>query len=137
MKAENGNGTLSVHNPFGISSAVLGRTDETWPDPVVLRLHFKGLGNFEVANGKVKLAASASLREEKPAVRLWKDGSEETPLDAKSPFWMEVRIVDGDGKQAKELPLKDGYFAMLLPKAIFMGNPKSITTTWIDFSTME
>ena len=100
---------------------------------MVLRLHLKGLENFKVTNGKVKLEGSASLQDGKPVVRLWKDGKEDAPLDAKSPYWMEVRIVGGDGKQAKEIPLKGGYFEMPLPKALFEGNPKSITVNWIDF----
>ena len=45
---------------------------------------------------------------------------------------MDIRILTGDGKSAKELPLKDGYFEMALPRAIFEGNPKSITLSWID-----
>jgi len=76
---------------------------------------------------------SVSLRDGKPVVRLWKDGKEDTPLDANSPYWMEVRILDGDGKPAKEIPLKGGYFEMQLPKALFEGNPKAITVSWIDF----
>jgi hypothetical protein len=40
---------------------------------------------------------------------MWKDGKEDAPLEEKSPFWMDVRILTGDGKPAKELPLKDGY----------------------------
>ena len=64
---------------------------------------------------------------------MWKDGKEDVPLDAKSPFWMEIRMVDGDGKPTKVIPLKDGYFEMQLPEALFEGNPKSITINWIDF----
>ena len=133
VKAEKGKTTFSMHSPFGISHAVIERTSETWPDAVVLRLHLKGLENFKVTNGKVKLEASASLQDGKPLVRLWKDSKEDAPLDAKNPYWMEVRILDGDGKQAKEIPLKGGYFEMALPKAFFEGNPKSITVNWIDF----
>jgi hypothetical protein len=56
----------------------------------------------------------------------------------KSPFGIsqavrDIRIVSGEGKPAKELPLKDGYFEMMLPKAFFEGNPKSIALSWIDF----
>jgi len=40
--------------------------------------------------------------------------------------------VGGDGKPAKELPLKDGYFEVALPRAFFEGNPKAITLNWID-----
>jgi len=133
VKTEKGKATFSVHSPFGIGQAAIERTSGTWPDAVLLRLHLKGLENFKVTNGKVKLEGSASLRDGKPLVRAWKDGMEDAPLDAKSPFWIEVRIVGGDGKQAKELPLKGGYFEMPLPKAMFEGNPKSITVDWIDF----
>ncbi len=99
----------------------------------MLRLHLKGLENFRVTNDKVKLEASASLQEGKPLVRLWKDGKVDTPLDSKSPYWMEIRMIGGDGKPAKVIPLKDGYFEMALPKEFFEGNPKAITVNWIDF----
>ena len=94
---EKGKATISVHSPFGIGLALIERAGETWPDAVVLRLHLKGLGNFKVTNGKVTLEGSASLQDGKPLVRFWKGGKEDAPLDAKSPCWMEVRIVGGDG----------------------------------------
>ena len=99
----------------------------------MLRLHLKGLEKFKVTNGKVTLEASASLQDEKPHVRLWEDGKEDAPLDAERPYWMEVRILGGDGVAAKELPLTGGRFEMPLPKALFAGNPKSITVNCIDF----
>jgi hypothetical protein len=46
---------------------------------------------------------------------------------------MDVQIVGGDGKPAKEFSLRDGYFEMALPRAFFEGNPKSVTLNWIDF----
>lgn len=133
VKAEKDKVAFTIYSPFGISNAVFERAGEKWPDAVVLRLHLKGLENFKVTNGKVKLEGSASLLDGKPVVRLWKDGMEDMPLDKKSPYWMEVRILGGDGKQATELPLKDGCFETPLPKALFEGNPKTITVNWIDF----
>lgn len=133
VKAEKDKVTISVQSPFGISHAAIERASETWPDAVMLRLHLKGLENFKVMNGKVKLEGSASLQDGKPLVRLWKDGKEDAPLDAKSPYWIDVRIVGGDGQPAKELPLKGGYFELPLPRALFEGNPKAITVNWIDF----
>ena len=133
VRAEKDRAVFSVKSPFGISQAVIERTDDKWPDAVVLRLHLKGLESFRASNGKVTLDAAVSIQEGKPKVRLWKDGKEDAPLDEKSPFWMDVRILTGDGKPAKELPLKDGYFEMALPRAFFEGNPKSITLNWIDF----
>ena len=103
VKAEKDKVILSVYSPFGISNAVIERGGGKWPDAVVLRLQPKGLENFKVTNGKVKLEGSASLRDGKAVVRFWKDGKEDEPLDAKSPLWIEVRIVGGDGQPAKEL----------------------------------
>lgn len=131
VKTEKDKVVFSARSPFGISHAVIERTGEKWPDAVALRLHLKGLENFRVTNDKVKLEAAVSSQDGK--VRLWKDGKEDIPLDAKNPYWMEIRMVGGDGKPAKTIPLKDGYFEMQLPKAFFDGNPKSLTVNWIDF----
>lgn len=119
--------------PFGISQAGIERADEKWPEAVVVRLQLKGLESFRAANGKVILQAAVSVQGGKPKVRLWKDGKEDAPLDEKDPFWIELRILDAEGKPAKELPLKNGSFEITLPKAFFEGNPKSITVSWIDF----
>ena len=124
---------FSVHSPSGISHVAIEQVGETWPDAVVLQLHLKGLESFKVTNGKVTLEGSASLQAGKLVLRLWKDGKEDAPLGATSPYWMEVRILDEDGKQAKEIPLQGGYFETALPKALFEGNPQSITVNWIDF----
>ena len=97
----------------------------------MLRLHLKGLENFKVSNGKVTLEASMSSQDGN--VRLWKDGKEDSPLDSKSPYWLEIRRFDHDGKEATTIPLKDGYFEIQLPKALFDDDPKSITVNWIDF----
>ena len=133
VKAEKGKAVFAVKSPFGISQAVIERREDTWPKAVVLRLHQKGLSSFRASNGKVRVDAAVSIDEGKANVRLWKDGKEDAPLDEKSPLWTDIRSVGGDGKPARELPLKDGYFEMTLPRALFEGNPKAITLNWIDF----
>jgi hypothetical protein len=86
-----------------------------------------------VSNGEVSLDAAVGMQEGKARVRLWKGGKEDVPLDQKSPLWTVIRIVSGDGKPAKDLPLREGYFEIALPKAFFESNPKVITLNWIDF----
>jgi hypothetical protein len=130
VKVEQDTTVFSVHSPFGISQTVIERTEENWSDIVMLQLHLKGLENFKVTNGKVTLEAAVSSQDGK--VRLWKDGKEDSPLDAKSPYWMEIRMFSDDRKPVKTIPL-DGYFEIQLPKALFEENPKSITVEWIDF----
>jgi hypothetical protein len=133
IKAEKDRTVFIIKSPFGISQAVIERRAASWPKALVLRLHLKGLSRFQASNGKVTLAAAVAIQDGKPVVRLWKDGNEDAPLDEKSPIWTDIRIVGGDGKPAKELPLKDGFFELALPKAFFEGNPKAITLNWIDF----
>jgi hypothetical protein len=133
VRADKDKTLFITKSPFGISQAVIEREGEKWPDAVVLRLHLKGLESFRASNGNVTLDAAVSIQEGNVKVRLWKDGKEDAPLDEKRPFWKPIRIVGGDGKPAKELPLKEGYFEVALPRAFFEGNPKSITLNWIDF----
>ena len=131
VKVESDNAIFSVRSPFGISQITIERTNEKWPNSVVLRLHLKGLENFKVTNGTITLEAAASSQDGK--VRQWKDGKEDSLLDAESPYWMEIRLVGKDGKPVKTIPLDGGYFELQLPKALFKNNPKSITVNWIDF----
>ena len=127
VRAEKDKTVFIVKSPSGISEAVIKRTEEKWSEKVLLRLHLKGLESFRASNGKVTIQAAVSSK-----VRIWKDGKEDAPLDEKSPFWIDIRILGGDGKPTKVIPVK-GYFEMQLPKVFFEGNPKSITLKWIDF----
>lgn len=131
VTVEKDKAAISIRSPFGISQAIIERHENKWPTTVMLRLHLKGLENFIVTNGNVTLQAALSSQDGK--VRLWKDGKEDSPLDSKHPYWMEVRLVGKDGEPVKTIPLKDGYFEMQLPKALFEHNPQSITLNWIDF----
>lgn len=131
VQVESDTTVFAVHSPFGISQTVIERTDENWSDIVMLRLHLKGLENIKVSNGKVTLEAAVSSQDGK--VRLWKGGMEDSPLNAKSPYWTEIRMVGDDGKPTKNIPLTGGYFEFQLPKALLEDNPKSITINWIDF----
>ncbi len=132
VKIEDGKTFVSIRSPFGISQAVIERTEDKWPNPVVIRLQLKGLENLRIANGKVTLEAAVSSHTDKPRVRLWKDRKEDELLDSKSPYWMEIRSIGSDGKPTNVVPLKDGYFEMQLPKAFLEDNPKSITVHWVD-----
>jgi hypothetical protein len=133
VRAEKDRAVVAVQSPFGISQAVVERLGDSWPETMVLRLHLKGLERFRASNGKVTLDAAVYIQEGKGKVRLWKDGKEDALLDEKSPFWVDIRITGSDGTPAQELPLKDGYFEMTLPRAFFEGNPRTITLNWIDF----
>lgn len=131
VKVESDKAVFSVHSPFGISQTVIERADENWSDIVMLRLHLKGLENFKITNGMITIEAAVSSQDGN--VRLWKDGKEDSPLDAKSPYWTEIRMFSDDGKPTTIIPLTKGYFEIQLPKMLFEGNPKLVTLNWIDF----
>ncbi len=131
VTARNDKAVISVRSLFGISQAVIERSDEQWPDTVILRLHLTGLENLKISDGMITLEAAVSSQDS--TMRLWEGGKEDSPLDSKSQYWMEIRLIGKDGKPTKGMPLDDGYFEMQLPRALFEGNPKSITIAWIDF----
>lgn len=124
---------FSINSPFGISQAVIERAGDKWPHEVVLRLHLAGLSHFRITNGRVVLEAAASSDNDAQRVRLWKDGQEDSPLTARSDLWMDIRMMGDDGKPAKHIPLRHGYFEIPLPRALFADNPQTITINWIDF----
>ena len=131
VKVAEGKAIISVCSPFGISQAVIEGSRNKWPDVVMLRLHLKGLENLKIVTGKITIEAAVSSQDGK--TRLWKDGKEDSPLDAQSPCWMTIRRVGMEGEIVTAIPLKDGSFEMQLPKALLEDNPKSITLHWIDF----
>jgi len=131
VTVEKDKAAISIRSPFGISQAIIERHENRWPTSVMLRLHLKGLENFKVTNGNVTLEAALSSQDGK--VRIWKDSMEDQSLDARHPYWMDIRMIGKDGKPVKTIPLKDGYCEIQLPKALFEDNPKSITVNWIDF----
>lgn len=131
VTARNDKAVISVHSPVGISQAVIERSDEQWPDTVILRLHLKGLEGLKISNGKITHEAAVSSQD--GTVRLWENDKENSPLDSLSQYWTEIRLIGKDGKPTKGAPSDDGYFEMQLPGALLEGNPKSITINWIDF----
>ncbi len=124
-------GVFVIRSPFGISKAIVERSGERWPEKVLIQLKLKGLENFKLSTDKLKLEASISSHD--GSVRLWKAGEEDTLLDSKSPYWMEIKALDKHGQPTKVIPLKDGCFEMQLPRKLVEENPKSFIVEWIDF----
>ncbi|MDX1930096.1 MAG: hypothetical protein SFV81_26450 [Pirellulaceae bacterium] len=122
---------FAIRSPSGISNTTIERTTESWPQKIVLQLRLRGLESFKLSTDKQKLEASVSSQN--CAARLWKVGEEATPLDPKSPYWMDLRMLDSEGKPARSIPLENGYIEIQLPTKLFEDNPKSIKVEWIDF----
>ena len=113
--------TLTISSPSGIGSATISPKQGQWPKKVILRLRLKGLESLTVSNSKVTLGASMSSHGEQGQRVFLKDGSGETPIGKDDPNRMEIKLVGG-----QKVPLKDGYFEIVLPLAL---TPTSVPPT--------
>ncbi len=131
IKADQTKTTFIIQSPFGISNAEIQRTSEKWPDKIVIQLQLQGLESFRLlAKDHV---TNLSVSSSSTTSRLWIGENEDSPIDSQNPYWMDVRILDRDGKPTKNLPLQDGCFEFTLPSKVFDANPRSIKLEWIDF----
>ncbi|MFY7875784.1 MAG: hypothetical protein ACOVQM_10090 [Pirellula sp.] len=131
VKSQDGKSVFIIRSSLGISHATIERTTEQWPDKIAIQMRLNGLESFKLSCGNTKLEALVSSHD--GSVRLWKDGKEDSPLDSKSAYWMEIKILESEGEPTQSIPLKDGYFEMQLPKKFFEENPKSFKVEWVDF----
>lgn len=131
VKTERGRALFVLHSPTGISRATVERTGATWPDSVILHLHLRGLESLQLSNGKDTLRAAVSSQDGR--VRVWKDDKEDAPLTGKHPLWLSIRRLGKDGKPTTAIPLKEGYFEVVLPRAFLADHPQIFTVDWIDF----
>lgn len=120
-----------VQSPAGISNANITRLSDKWPTNLTVHLRLQGLESFKLQTEDkiINLTVSSSSLE----VRQWLNENEDPPLDSKSPYWIEFRPLDHDGKPTKSIPLKEGYFEIKLPAKILESNPRSLKLEWIDF----
>lgn len=120
---------FAVRSPSGIGSATITRTGERWPATVVIQLHLRGLESIILAAGKVTLAGSVASHGDQ-ARRVYRlDGGKERPVVKGEPYWTEITMSGTDAR----IPLKDGYFEIMLPPALLRDQPKSLNLRWIDF----
>lgn len=130
---QDGKTVLTVVSPFGIGKATIRCTAQRWPEKLVLRLRLSGLESLVVGNANTKLAASVSSQGDGVVrVRLMSDGPEQ-PLDRSSPYWMEIRAFNAEGKPSCPPLEKGGFFEITIPKALLDDDSRTLEVQWIDF----
>lgn len=124
---------LEISSPRGIGRATVERTAGPWPKKVVLRLYLKGLESLRVEVGQWGFEASV-MSYPPYQTRLRVHGPDPMPpVDPKSPYWVEVRMLDSEGKPASKIPLEGGYFELAIPHAFLEKAPQKLLIHWIDF----
>jgi hypothetical protein len=124
---------FTVTSPSGIGGATIAPKTGKWPQAVIVRLELKGLESLTVSNGKTTLSASVSSHGDGRVLLQLVEPGKEKPVDSKSPYWTEIRVLDAKGKPAKQIPLRDGCFELTVPKAFFGDGAKSLALSWIDY----
>jgi len=125
--------TIDIHSKSGIGSAAITPKAGEWPKTVIVRFHLGGLERFAVSNGKTTLSGSVGSYGENAKRLHLSQGDEGKEVEKNSPYWTDIKIMGTDGKPSTDSPLKDGYFEIVVPKAMLGDQAKSLTISWIDF----
>jgi hypothetical protein len=121
---------VDVRSESGIGRATLERTGPAWPESLILRLHLQGLESLSLASDSIQLEWSvpSSGEPKSRATRRLLSGAEQ-PLDSTDPYFAAVRLVG----EARQIPLKRGYFELRIPRKLLEGSVRSLRIQWIDF----
>lgn len=129
---ENGTTTVDIHSPSGIGTAKFELESGAMPEKLILRLHLTGLEEFRLISNQTTIAASGSSSEtfNLTGQSVIASGNEYfiTPID---PLWMKIEIVSDQSN--KTIPLKKGYFEVIVPKEFVRSAGNSFEVQWIDF----
>lgn len=123
--------TLDVTSPTGIGGA--GVTLTAPVETLAVRLHLPGLEEYRFAYDEITVIASVSSADGIVRQRLLRANGAEEEIEAGSPFWMRVRILDAAGAETTTLPLVDGVFELAAPPDFLASREQAFTLSWIDF----
>jgi hypothetical protein len=124
--------TIDVYSESGIGSAEVSITSAALPEKIVMRLHLRGLEEFNFGYDSTRVTASLSSMGDgtvRESVTTTGDANDAQPIDASSPYWMDVQVVAAD----KTIPLKDGYIEVTAPKHFIDGGYRAFKIDWVDF----
>ncbi len=125
---------IEVNSKTGIGGLKIAPKEGVWPERVRVRLRLSGLEMLRLANKEAVIEGAATRQSEvRSDLTLKRDSGEETPLDPKGPYALEVRAFDKEGRPATRVPIADGWFEFTVPKALVGRDVKELTVAWVDF----
>lgn len=132
---QDGAAKLVISSPTGIGNARVMLVEGEWPRPLLLRLRLRGLEEFRFQYGDVTVYASltagppAALRQ-----AVTRDVAEEEPIDASSPYWLELSMPGAADVSAIQLPLEgDAVIELQPPADFYAAAPAEFEISWVDF----
>jgi hypothetical protein len=121
---------FEVTSETGLGSAEVQQVAGAAAEALTIRLHLRGLEQFDFSYGAVTVLVSVSSNGDNAvseAVRL--DSSGETTIGPDSPFWMPVDVIPaaGSGDEAT------GVCSVDAPRDFVQGTQQAFSMRWIDF----
>ncbi|MFB3893023.1 MAG: hypothetical protein ACE15C_13480 [Phycisphaerae bacterium] len=121
--------TFTITSPGGISGAAISRDQGEWPREVVVRLKLASLESLEVSCGQAKAMVQVSSHGDGSVMQRPTQDGKEVPARKGDPLWIDVKILDADGKAVKA-PRAGGYFEIAVPAGLL--SAKVLKLSWID-----
>ena len=127
---ENSQTIVDIQSDYGIGSASFELVSGTMPDSILLRLHLKGLEDFQLISATNTIAASIASGEVFNSINQKVISSNtDRPILSNDPLWMNIEIVS----ENKHIPLEEGYFEIEIPREFIRNAGASFEVTWVDF----
>ena len=128
---EPGKAWIDIHSATGIGSATFMLEAGDMPGEIILRLHLQGLEELRFTSGEESISASISSSDPSSIHQTLITTDQESPLLPVHPLWMPIEIVSMGGE--KKIPLKEGYFQVVVPEEFLQKAGTSFAVQWIDF----
>ena len=102
------------------------------PERIVIRLHLAGLEEFRLISEQTTISASFSssgvLTGNNQKVI---SAGGESPITPIHPYWLNISVVSD--QETPDIPLKQGYFEVELPKEFLREAANFFEIQWVDF----
>lgn len=131
IQHDSGTAYIDVYSPRGIGSATFELEAGGMPEQVIVRLHLTGLEQFRLTSARDIVSASVSSGEQLQITQTLLSSGGESPIAPGDPLWMEIEVISGSAEPA--IPLREGYFEVLLPEEFLRQAGRSFEVQWIDF----
>ncbi len=121
---------FEVTSESGLGAAQVSQVSGQPPTKLVIRLHLRGLEEFDFDYGATKVIVSVSSHGDNAVSEsVSRGGSAPTPIGPASPYWMPVEVMPSpaSGDQAGR------SFSVAAPNDYLQGTYRAFSMKWIDF----
>ena len=126
---------VNIYSQTGIGSVDLISQAGSWPDSLEVRLHVTGLEQLQLQAGERTVTAFVNSSGEHRFKSRLTGGADDLSEVQKSQVLNQITLstADQNGPQDLIIPLKKGWFRILIANAFMPDNSDTLTIKWVDF----